>query len=89
MKQRSMKLKLPLIASAYLMSALSAYAVSVFSDTNGAPGGTNSTLGSERKTNPISPQLRSSEIIIEQGNAVVMTPEIPAPPPAKLLPIPQ
>jgi len=90
MKQRSMKLKLPLIASAaYLVSALSAYAVSVFSDTNGAPGGTNSTLGSERKTNPISPQLRSSEIIIEQGNAVVMTPEIPAPPPAKLLPIPQ
>ena len=90
MKQRSMKLKLPLIASAaYLVSALSAYAVSVFSDTNGSPGGTNSTLGSERKTNPISPQLRSSEIIIEQGNAVVMTPEIPTPPPAKLLPIPQ
>ena len=90
MKQRSMKLKLPLIASAaYLVSALSAYAVSVFSDTNGAPGGTNSTLGSERKTNPISPQLRSSEIIIEQGNAVVMTPEIPTPPPATLLPIPQ
>ena len=27
-----MKLKLPLIASAYLMSALSAYAVSVFSE---------------------------------------------------------
>ena len=83
-----MKLKLTLIASTpYFVFTVGAYAVSVFSDTNGVPGGTLS--GSERKTKPISPELRSSEIIIEQGHTAVMTPEIPPPPPAKLLPMPQ
>jgi len=83
-----MKLKLPLIASAaYLASALSASAVNVFSDTSGVPVG--SPLGSEKKTNPISPELKTSEIINEQSNAVVMTPEVPPSPPAKLVPIPQ
>jgi hypothetical protein len=83
------KLKLTLIASAaYFALTLGAYAVSVSSDTNGVLGG-HQFPGSGRKANSVSPQLRSSEIIIERGNAAVMTPEIPPPPPAKLLPVPQ
>jgi hypothetical protein len=45
-----MKLKLTLIASAaYFALTLGAYAVSVSSATNGVPGGTFSTAGSETK----------------------------------------
>ena len=63
-----MKLKLALIASAaYFAMTLGAYAVSVSSETNGVPGGTISTPGSEGKGNPIPPPSRSSEIIIEQA----------------------
>jgi hypothetical protein len=84
-----MKLKLILIASAaYFALTLDAYAVSVSSDTSGVPGGTISTPGSESKGNPIPPATRSSEIIIEQGGATVMTPEVPPPPPAPP-PVPQ
>ena len=76
-----MKLKLTLVASAaYFAMTLGAYAVSVSTNTNGMPGGTLSTPGPESKTNPIAPESRSSEIIIEPGSAV-MTPEIPPPPP--------
>ena len=79
---RSMKLKLILIGSAaYFTMTLGAYAVNVSTDTNGMPGGTLSTPGAESKANPIPPESRSSEIIIEQGNATVMTPEIPPSPP--------
>ena len=84
-----MKVKLALIAcAAYFALTLAAYAVSVSSDTNGVPGGTFSTAGSESKANPIPPERRSSEIIVEQGSATVMTPDIPLPPPAPL-PVPQ
>ena len=77
-----MKLKLTLIAStAYFAMTLDAYAVSVSTDTNGVPGGTISTPGPESKANPIPPENRSSEIIIEQGSATVMTPEMPPSPP--------
>jgi hypothetical protein len=85
-----MKLTLTLIASAaYFALILGAYAVSVSSDTNGVPGGTISTPDSESKENPIRPERRSSEIIIEQGSAIVMTPESPPPPPAPPLSVPQ
>ena len=71
---RSMKLKLILIGSAaYFTMTLGAYAVSVSTDTNGMPGGTLSTPGAESKANPIPPESRSSEIIIEQGNALPIT----------------
>jgi uncharacterized protein (DUF2141 family) len=84
------KLKLLLIASAaYFALPLGAYAVSVSSDINGVPGGTISTQGSESKENPITPERSSSEIIVEQGSATVMTPEIPPPPPAPPLSVPQ
>ena len=84
-----MKLKLTLIAStAYFVFTVGAYAVSVFSDTNGVPGGTFSTAGSQSKANPIPPERRSSEIIVEQGSATVMTPDMPPPPPTPL-PVPQ
>ena len=87
--KRSVKLKLLLIASAaYFALPLGAYAVSVSSDTSGVPG-TISTPGSESKENPITPERRSSEIIIEQGSATVMTPEIPPPPPAPPQSVPQ
>jgi hypothetical protein len=77
-----MKMKLTLIGSAaYFAMTLCAYAVSVSSETNGVPGGTISNPGSESKGNPIPPESRSSEIIVEQGNATAMTPEIPPPPP--------
>ena len=83
-------MKLIVFASAANFAlTLGAYAVSVSSDTNGVPGGTISTPGSESKQNPITPERRSSEIIIEQGSATVMTPEIPPPPPAPPLPVPQ
>jgi hypothetical protein len=83
-----MKLKLTLIASAaYFALTLGAYAVSVSSDTNGVPEGTISTAGSKSKANPIPPERTSSEIIIEQGSAL-MTPDIPPLPPAPL-PVPQ
>jgi hypothetical protein len=63
-----LKLKLTLIASAaYFAMTLGAYAVSMSSETNGVPGGTISTPGSEAKGNPIPPPFRSSEIIIERG----------------------
>jgi hypothetical protein len=85
-----MKLKLILIAPvAYFATTLGAYAVSVSNDTNGVPGGTIRTPGSESKENPITPERRSSEIIVEQGSATVMTPEIPPPPPAPPLSVPQ
>jgi hypothetical protein len=52
-----MKLKLPLIAAAaYFTLSLGAYAVSVSSDTNGVPGATSNTPGSESKKNPITPE---------------------------------
>ena len=60
-----MKLKLTLIASAaYFAMTLGAYALSASSETNGVPGGTISTPGSESKSNPIIPPSRSS---IEQS----------------------
>jgi hypothetical protein len=77
---RFLKLKLIVIGSAaYFAMTLSVYAVSVSSDTNGMPGDTFSTP--ESKANPIPPESRSSEIIIPQGSATVMIPEIPPPPP--------
>jgi hypothetical protein len=49
-----MKLKLTLIASAaYFAITLSAYALSASSETNGVPGGTISTPGSESKANQL------------------------------------
>ena len=49
-----MKLKLTLIAcAAFLAFPLGAYAQSESSETNGVPGGTISTPGSESKGNPI------------------------------------
>ena len=93
-----MKLKLIVIASAayfalnlglgQFLGGSAAYAVSVSSDTNGVPGGTFSTAGSQSKANPIPPERRSSEIIVEQGSATVMTPDMPPPPPTPL-PVPQ
>jgi hypothetical protein len=84
-----MKLKLTLVASAaYFALTLAAYAVSVSSDTNGVPGDVFSTAGSQSKANPIPPERRSSEIIVEQGSAAVMTLDIPPPRPAPL-PVPQ
>ena len=79
----SMKLKLTLIAStAYLALTLGAYAVTVSSDTKGVQGGTISTPGLDSEANPFSSERMASEIIIEQGSATVMTPEVPPPPPA-------
>jgi hypothetical protein len=79
---RSVKLKLILIGcAAYFAMTFSAHTVSVSTDTNGTPGGTLSTPNAESKANPIPPESSSSEIIIEQGNATVMTPEIPPSPP--------
>jgi hypothetical protein len=53
------------------------------SETNGVPGGTISTPGSESKGNPIPPATRSSKI--DQGYVIVVPPaegtEVPAPPP--------
>ena len=83
-----MKLKLLVASAAYFALTLAAYGVSVSSDTNGVPGGTFSTAGSESKANPIPPERRSSEIIVEQGSATVMTPDMPPPPPTPL-PVPQ
>ena len=78
-----MKLKLTLIAcTAYLALTLGAYAVTVSSDTNGVQGGTISTPGLDSEANPFSSERMASEIIIEQGSATVMTPEVPPPPPA-------
>jgi hypothetical protein len=88
-RKHSMKLKLILIASVgFFALTLGAHAESMSSETNGVPGGTVSTPGSESKGNPIPPANRSSEIIIEQGGATVMTPEVPPPPPPPP-PVPQ
>jgi hypothetical protein len=79
-----MKLKLTLIASAALFSlSLGAYAESRSSDTNGVPGGTISTPGSESKGNPIPPATKSSE-----GSEIVIIPEAPPPPPLSSPPPP-
>src|SRR5262249_45253306 len=68
-----MKLKLTLIASAtYFAMTLGAYAVSVSSETNGVPGGTISTPGSEAKGNPLPPPRRSSEIMRASMGGLVL-----------------
>jgi hypothetical protein len=75
-------MKLTLIAfAAYLALTLGAYAESASSETNGVPGGTISTPGSESKGNPIPPATRSSKI--DQGYVVPPAEgtEVPAPPP--------
>ena len=70
-----MKLKLTLIAcAAFLAFPLGAYAQSESSETNGVPGGTISTPGSEAKGNPIPPATKSGE-----ESVIVITPEAPAP----------
>ena len=70
-------MKLILIASAaYLALALGAQAESMSSDTNGVPGGTISTPGSESKGNPIPPATKSGE-----ESVIVITPEAPPTPP--------
>jgi hypothetical protein len=69
-----MKLKLTLIAcAAFLAFPLGAYAQSESSETNGVPGGTISTPGSEAKGNPIPPATKPGE------ERVIVTPEAPAP----------
>jgi hypothetical protein len=69
-----MKLKLTLIAcAAFLAFPLGAYAQSESSESNGVPGGTISTPGSEAKGNPIPPATESGE------ESVIVTPEAPAP----------
>ena len=45
-------------------------------ETNGVPGGTISTPGSESKGNPIHPATKSGD-----GSVIVITPEAPPPPP--------
>ena len=81
-RKRSMKLTLIAFA-AYLALTLGAYAESASSETNGVPGGTISTPGSESKGNPIPPATRSSEI--DQGYVIVVPPaegtEVSPPPP--------
>jgi hypothetical protein len=70
-----MKLTLTLIASAaFFALPLSAHAESMSSETNGVPGGTISTPGSESKGNPIPPATKSSE------GSVIVIPEAPPPP---------
>ena len=51
----------------------SPYAQNESSETNGVPGGTISTPGSESKGNPIPPATKSGE------GSVIVTPETPAP----------
>jgi hypothetical protein len=73
-----MKLKLILTASAaFFALTLGAYAESVSSETNGVPGGTITTPGSESKGNPIPPATKSGE-----GSVLVITPEAPPTPEA-------
>ena len=78
-----MRLKPILIASAaYFALTLVAFAESASSQTNGVPGGTISTPGSEAKGNPIPPATKSGEM--EQGYVIVT----PAPPPTEAPPPP-
>jgi len=85
-----MKLKLTLIACfAFFALTLGAHAESKSSDTNGVPGGTVSTPGSESKGHPIPPATKSGE-----GSVIVITPEAPrtpeaSPPPPPPPPVPQ
>ena len=79
---------LSLIASAaFFALPLSAHAESMSSETNGVPGGTISTPGSESKSNPIPPATKSSEsgVIVITPEAPPPIPEAPPPPP----PVPQ
>jgi hypothetical protein len=66
-----MKLKRAIILSAaFVALPLAAHAQSESSETNGVPGGTISTPGSESKGNPIPPATKSGD-----DSVIVITPE--------------